>query len=208
MTLSKLFDSIKKYLNNNPGLLGAIAIILMILQMFGFQFNIFSWPALFMALPLESKVWYLWIFNLLVTVIIGFLLLNRINQKPHKKIITLFNSEIQKIEKFLNSIPFFETDSDMIRYRGEEFKKGNIQFFPNTPVYSQYSKEMMEFNEELKEKLDNFYDTIQKIQRNGSFNFVPGSNYNIFQIRAFFENIKKARVQISEIKNLLKKELD
>jgi hypothetical protein len=210
MDFSNIWNTIKIKLNDNQGPIAGIVVILMILQMFGFQINIFSWPALFTALPLESKVWYLWIFNVFLTVTIGIFLLNSITKNAdenQKKIIALFNSEIIKIEKNLNSVPHFETDSDMIRYVVGEFVEGKTQIFQYIPVYSQYSKEIMHFNAALREKLSDFYETIQTIQKNENFNFTSGTTPNIYQIRAYFNNVKKAREQLPELKQILEKEM-
>ena len=94
----------------------------------------------------------------------------------------------------------------MLNFAVKQYKKGNPQIFQNTPVYSQYLKEMMHFDEALSDKLIEFYETIQTIHRNENFNFVSGINANIFQIKAFFENVKKAREQVPELKKLLKNE--
>ncbi len=131
-----------------------------------------------------------------------------------QKIMRMFDSEIARMEKNLNSIPdvseipIESRYQQMVNYAVEQYKKGNPQYFQNTPVYAQYSKEMMQFNDELREMLIEFYEFIQAIHRNADFNFVPGTNDKIFQIQAYFDNAKKARELIPKIKILLKNELN
>jgi hypothetical protein len=130
-----------------------------------------------------------------------------------KKIINLFLSEISRIEKNLNLIPddtkySSETrNQEIVKYAISLYKAGNPQNFQNIPVFSQYSKEIMQFSEPLREKLFEFYDTIQVIHRNENFDFVPGTNQKFFQINAYFENARKAKNLILELKELIKNEL-
>jgi hypothetical protein len=227
MSFRDTYSSIKKILNDNQGPIAGIVVILMLLQMFGFQANIFTWPALFMALPLESKVWYLWIFNLSVTVIIGLFLQANIknvrfshsaedgNEDPNKiKNIELFESEIKRIEKTLESVNNFESDQEKISFVVDDLQMGKKHFF-NIPVYSQFSKEMMQFSEELRDNLIIFYENIRLIEQNQeNFNVefktsgkITYTSYDKIQIMAFFENIKKIREQIPNLKILFQKEL-
>ncbi|MGA2121283.1 MAG: hypothetical protein ABSG49_04475 [Methanoregula sp.] len=123
-------------------------------------------------------------------------------------IIKLFVSEIEKINKNLISIPDTSTFQEMFDYSLTQYKKGNPQIFQNTPVYSQYLREMLHFNKELRDKLIEFYDIIQTIHRNETFSSDSMTNDKYFQMKAFFENVKKAREQVGELEGLFEKELD
>ena len=211
MTVDGTVKSIAQKLNDNQGVVGGLALIVAMFSLFNFKIDIFSWPAIFMALPAESKMWYLWIFNFFVTLLIGLLLLNKINSSKSeggKKIIQLFASELDRIEKILEGIPNLETDGEKLKYALSEFEKGNVELFQKTPVYSACSKDMLEFSAELRSLLNNFYETLYIIERNhDKFHFERDSAPDIFSIRAFFENVKKARGQIPELGKVIKNEL-
>lgn len=201
--------SISEFENIRTGLIGAsIAIFVLALQL---EVNYFNFNE-FLNLPISMQ--QLAQSHVIVRdssiVIVFFLIYLQYLFVSHGwrelVIIKLFDSEITKIEINLNSIPDLTTDQDMLNFAVKQYKKGNPQIFQNTPVYSQYLKEMMHFDEALSDKLIEFYETIQTIHRNENFNFVSGINANIFQIKAFFENVKKAREQVPELKKLLKNE--
>jgi len=207
--------SIVKTINANQGVIAAIGVILLIFQIsYSLGFNIFSWPAIFLGLPLESKMWYLWLINLVIIGIFYLILLNKIDRirftpedsekEKKKEIIKLFDSEIKKCEKILEDIPKLESDNERMEYLLNDLQMSQKQIFQGIPVYSQYSKEMLHFNDNLREQLIDYYDTIQTIERiRGSID--PNlRNITIFQIRSYFDLIEKARIQISELKIQLK----
>ncbi|MGD0080826.1 MAG: hypothetical protein ABSB80_09305 [Methanoregula sp.] len=181
-----------------------------------------------MNLPLESKVWYLWIFNLFVTLSITIFLFSSVNDiknrtpilpensdRTKREIIKLFKSEISRIEKNLNSIPDasrFPDESrntEMVKYAMEIVNRGNPHIFQSTPVYSQYQKEMLQFSEVLRDRLIAFYESIELLHRNEDFPLVirPGSNLSYIQIKTYFEIAKKAREQIQNLKRLFEIEM-
>jgi hypothetical protein len=129
------------------------------------------------------------------------------NTVENQRLLGLFKSEILKIERNLNLIPECPLDQQKIMYTFELYKAGNPQTFQNTPIYSQYSREMLQFSETLREKLIDFYEIIQTIHRNENFDYPPGTNNNYFQIRAYFDNVQKARELVPKIKQLIQQEL-
>ena len=129
------------------------------------------------------------------------------NREENRRILRLFDDEVTRIEINLNAVPECTLDQQMVMYTFELYKRGNPQIFQNTPVYSQYSREMLQFSQELREKLIEFYEVIQTIHRNENFDYVPGTNNKFFQIKAYFDNIKKARNLIPLIKRLIQQEL-
>ncbi len=128
------------------------------------------------------------------------------NRVENQRILGLFESEISRIEINLNSVPDITDNSGMIRYAVELWKQGNPQTFESTPIYSQYLREMTQFGVEFQRKLIEFYDVVQVIHRNEDFELQPGTNYKYFQIKAYFDNVRKARSLIPEIKDLIERE--
>ena len=74
------FDQWRQILNENQGVTALLAFIVSCFALFNFRIDIFLWPAIFSALPLESKMWYLWIFNVFLLIVIGILLNAKINR--------------------------------------------------------------------------------------------------------------------------------
>lgn len=207
-----LTGSVKKFarkLNDNQGVIASFALLVAIFSLFNFKIDIFSWPGIFMAFPPETKMWYLWIFNFLVTILIGLLLLNKINNfknADETKTAQLLLSEIGQIENVLNTIPIANNDAEKVKYVGNEYRKGASVLIQNMPVYTVSAKEILSFNDDLRNDLTVFYGIINSLNdAHEKFLFDSGGAPDIFTIRVFFDNVNKAKELIQKIKESLKR---
>jgi len=123
-----------------------------------------------------------------------------------QRVLMLFEDEVTRFENKLNAIPDNLNNGQMVQFAANLWQQGNPQNFENTPIYSQYSREMMQFSNALTNKLINFYEVIQTIHRNENFDLSSANTYVFLQIKAYFDNVKLARELITELKQLIHQE--